>query len=187
MSMRLLRGFPVPTDNLLKEKILLVLRRIVQATDRVLRDAQTQQRQKGTMNRVSAMNAVFSEVVLLVLQWDLDTMLNNECLDVLSGFVMEKKDSNLRYLGFSLLSQLCSARSSYNDYRTYCRQYQPQVVVALHDPDVSIRTKALDVTVCMCDAETSREGIGALLSYLPIADGLFKENLVLAISHLAEV
>ncbi|PWV17928.1 putative epsilon-adaptin [Trypanosoma cruzi] len=187
MSMRLLRGFPVPTDSLLKEKILLVLRRIVQATDRVLRDAQTQQKQKGTMNRVSAMNAVFSEVVLLVLQWDLDTRLHNECLDVLSWFVMEKKDSNLRYLGFSLLSQLCSARSSYNDYRTYCRQYQPQVVVALHDPDVSIRTKALDVTVCMCDAETSREGIGALLSYLPIADGLFKENLVLAISHLAEV
>ncbi|RNF01594.1 alpha-adaptin-like protein [Trypanosoma conorhini] len=187
MSLRLLRKFPVPTDAVLRENILLVLRKIVQATDRVLRDAQAQQKQKGTMNRVSAMNAVFFEVVLLVSEWDIDARLHGECMDVLSGFVTEKKESNLRYLGFSLLSKLCSARESRNEYRNYCGQYQPQLVVALHDPDVSIRTKALDVAVSMCDDATATEAIDELLSYLPIADGVFKENLVLAISHLAEV
>ncbi|RNF08697.1 alpha-adaptin-like protein [Trypanosoma rangeli] len=187
MAIRLLRKFPVPTDTVLKENILLVLRMIVQATDRVLRDAQAQQKQKGTMNRVSAMNAVFFEVISLVIEWDIDTRLYSDCLDVLSGFVTEKKESNLRYLGFSLLSKLSSSKRSYNEYRTYCSQYQPQVVVALHDPDVSIRTKALDISVNMCDDATATEVIEELLSYLPIADGVFKENLVLAISRLAEV
>nr|AGH62049.1 AP-2 complex subunit alpha [Trypanosoma grayi] len=186
MSIRLLRKFPAPVDSQLKEKALRVLRSIVQATDRVLRDAQTQQKQKGTMNRVSAMNAVLFEVVLLVLEWDVDTKLRTECLDLLASFAAEKKESNLRYLGFSLLSRVCAPRGSRNEYRLYCRQYQPQIIVALHDPDISIRTKALDVTVNMCDAESASEVIGDLLSYLPITDGAFKESIVLAIAHLAE-
>ncbi|ORC85149.1 putative alpha-adaptin-like [Trypanosoma theileri] len=187
ISMRLLRKFPVPSDPVLKEKALLVLEKIVQATDRVLRDAQTQQKQKGTMNRVSAINAVFFEVVLLINEWNIGNKLRSECLDVLSTFITEKKDSNLRYMGLNLLSRLCSSKASPNDYRDYSKQYQEQIVVALHDPDVSIRTKALDVTVNMCDKDNATEVIEELLSYLPISDGTFKENLVLAIARLSEI
>ncbi|KAH9600025.1 Clathrin/coatomer adaptor [Trypanosoma melophagium] len=187
ISIRLLRQFPAPSELVLKEKALLVLEKIVQATDRVLREAQTQQKQKGTMNRVSAINAVFFEVVLLVNEWSIGTKLRSECLDVLSTFITEKRDSNLRYMGLNLLSRLCLSKNSLNDYREYSKQYQEQIVVALHDPDVSIRTKALDVTVNICNRDNATEVVEELLSYLPISDGTFKENLVLAIAQLSEM
>ncbi|KPA73232.1 alpha-adaptin-like protein [Leptomonas pyrrhocoris] len=185
--LRLLQYFPLPTEVDQRDRIILVLRKIVKATDKVLKDAQTQQKQRGTQNRVSAMNAVLFEVVSLCIQWDVGLKLILECVAVISSFLSDKREANLRYIGLSLLARLSFVDVPGFDFQTHCRQYQQQIIVGLHDTDVSIRKKALDVLVAMCNPSTADNIIKELLSYLPIAtDPNFKSSLVLSIALLSE-
>lgn len=185
--LRLLQYFPLPAEVDQRDRIILVLRKIVKATDKVLKDAQTQQKQRGTQNRVSAMNAVLFEVVSLCIQWDVGLKLILECVAVISSFLSDKREANLRYIGLSLLARLSFVDVPGFDFQTHCRQYQQQIIVGLHDSDVSIRKKALDVLVAMCNPSTAEEIIKELLSYLPIAtDPNFKSSLVLSIALLSE-
>lgn len=185
--LRLLQYFPLPSEADQRDRIVLVLRKIVKATDKVLKDAQTQQKQRGTQNRVSAMNAVLFEVVSLCIQWDVGLKLILECVAVISSFLSDKREANLRYIGLSLLARLSFVDVPGFDFQAHCRQYQQQIIVGLHDADVSIRKKALDVLVAMCNPGTSDDIIKELLTYLPIAtDPNFKSSLVLSIALLSE-
>jgi AP-2 complex subunit alpha len=185
--LRLLQYFPLPAEVDQRDRIILVLRKIVKATDKVLKDAQTQQKQRGTQNRVSAMNAVLFEVVSLCIQWDVGLKLILECVAVISSFLSDKREANLRYIGLSLLARLSFVEVPGFDFQAHCKQYQQQIIVGLHDNDVSIRKKALDVLVAMCNPSTAEEIIKELLSYLPIAtDPNFKSSLVLSIALLSE-
>ncbi|KPI83404.1 alpha-adaptin-like protein [Leptomonas seymouri] len=185
--LRLLQYFPLPTEVDLRDRIILVLRKIVKATDKVLKDAQTQQKQRGTQNRVSAMNAVLFEVVSLCIQWDVGLKLILECVAVISSFLSDKREANLRYIGLALLARLSFVDVPGFDFQAQCRQYQQQIIVGLYDSDVSIRKKALDVLVAMCNPSTADDIIKELLSYLPVAtDPNFKSSLVLSIALLSE-
>lgn len=185
--LRLLQYFPLPAEVDQRDRIILVLRKIVKATDKVLKDAQTQQKQRGTQNRVSAMNAVLFEVVSLCIQWDVGLKLILECVAVISSFLSDKREANLRYIGLSLLARLSFVDVPGFDFQAHCKQYQQQIIVGLHDTDVSIRKKALDVLVAMCNSSTADEIIKELLTYLPIAtDPNFKSSLVLSIALLSE-
>lgn len=186
-ALRMLQYFPLPKEEELRERIILVLRKIVKATDKVLKDAQTQQKQRGTQNRVSAMNAVLFEVVSLCIHWDVGSKLILECVAVISSFLSEKRDANLRYIGLSLLARLSFVELPGFDFHTHCRQYQQQIIVGLHDTDASIRKKALDVLVAMCNPITATDIIKEMLAYLPVAsDPSFKTSLVLSIALLSE-
>ncbi|KAK7194454.1 alpha-adaptin-like protein [Novymonas esmeraldas] len=185
--LRLLQYFPLPSDVDQRDRMILVLRKVVKATDKVLKDAQTQQKQRGTQNRVSAMNAVLFEVVSLCIQWDVGSKLILECVALISSFLSDKREANLRYIGLSLLARLSFVDVPGFDFHSHCRQYQQQIIVGLHDSDVSIRKKALDVLVAMCNPGTADDIIKELISYLPIAaDPNFKTSLVLSIALLSE-
>ncbi|CAG9568938.1 alpha-adaptin-like protein [Leishmania major strain Friedlin] len=185
--LRLLQYFPLPSEADQRNRIILVLRKVVKATDKVLKDAQTQQKQRGTQSRVSAMNAVLFEVVSLCIQWDVGSKLILECVALISSFLSDKRESNLRYIGLSLLARLSFVDVPGFDFHMHCRQHQQQIIVGLHDSDASIRKKALDVLVAMCNRSTADDIIKELISYLPIAaDPDFKTSLVLSIALLSE-
>lgn len=185
--LRFLQFFPEPRDPQLRDRVLLVLRKIIKATGKVLKDAQTQQKQRGTQNRVNAMNAVLFEVVSLAIQWDVGSKIIMECADVISSFIADKREANLRYIGLTLLSRLSFVRTTDFDFQAHCRQYQQQIIVGLHDPDVSIRKKALEVLVTMCTPSNATDIIKELLTYLPIStEPTFRTSLVLSITLLAE-
>ncbi|KAG5486146.1 hypothetical protein LSCM1_07261 [Leishmania martiniquensis] len=185
--LRLLQYFPLPSEADQRNCIILVLRKVVKATDKVLKDAQTQRKQRGTQSRVSAMNAVLFEVVSLCIQWDVGPKLILECVALISSFLSDKREANLRYIGLSLLARLSFVDVPGFDFHMHCRQHQQQVIVGLHDSDSSIRKKALDVLVAMCNPSTADSIIKELISYLPIsADPDFRTSLVLSIALLSE-
>ncbi|EPY18808.1 AP-2 complex subunit alpha [Strigomonas culicis] len=184
---RFLQNFPFPTDEPLRIHILSILQKIIKATDKVLKDAQTQQKQKGTQNRVSAMNAILFEVVSLSIQWDVGSRILLDCISLISSFIVDKRESNMRYIGLTLLSRLSHVDIDDFDFQAHCRQHQSQIIVALHDADVSVRKKALGVLIAMCNPTNANEIIKELLSYLPIVnEPVFKTSLVLSVTLLTE-
>ncbi|CCW64516.1 unnamed protein product [Phytomonas sp. EM1] len=184
--LRLLQCLPIPEESHLKDRIVVILRKMVKATDKVVKDAQTQLKQKGIRNRVSIMSAVLLEVVSLSVVWNISPKLTWECIDVVSSFVLEKRDTNFRYIGLDLLRKLRHVDIPEFTYQAYCKQYQSQIIVSLHDADVSIRRKALDVLVGMCNASNSSDIIKTLLVYLPVADEPdFRMYLVSSIAFLS--
>lgn len=187
-TLRLLQFLERPQDNAELIGISDVLKKILRGTEKVLAEAQTQQKQRGTTNRVNAMVSVLFEVVSLVIRWQLDVPLVKECMNVVGRFITTKRGANIRYIGLSLLSRLSLVpNNSEFDYSLLCKQYEQHIVVALHDTDVSLRLMALSVLVSMCNEGNANEIVKELLTYLPIGnDPLFRSNLLLSIAHLAE-
>lgn len=186
-AMRLLQYFPPPSDEQLRAQTLTIISKILKATEKVVKDAQSLQKQRGTANRCNAMNCTLVELVSLVIQWELDSRTLTECTNFVNTFVNDKKDANMRYIGLMLLSRLSLVTQVPGfDFAGLCKQFQTQVAVALHDPDVSLRKKALVLTYSICTAENSDEIVTELLRFLPAAGGSFKRDLALFIVAIAE-
>ena len=66
------------------------------------------------------------------------------------------------------------------------KRNQPQIAESLHDPDISIRRRALDLLYGMCDAKNAQGVVHELLDYLIVSDFAIREELVLKIAILAE-
>ena len=56
----------------------------------------------------------------------------------------------------------------------------------LHDADISIRKRALDLLYAMCDASNAQDIVSSLLTYLVTADFNIREELALKTAILAE-
>ncbi len=66
------------------------------------------------------------------------------------------------------------------------KRNQPQIADSLHDADISIRRRALDLLYGMCDAQNAQAIVQQLLDYLIVSDFAIREELVLKIAILAE-
>jgi AP-2 complex subunit alpha len=66
------------------------------------------------------------------------------------------------------------------------KRNQPQIAESLHDPDISIRRRALDLLYGMCDASNAQGVVQELLAYLIVSDFAIREELALKIAILAE-
>jgi AP-2 complex subunit alpha len=66
------------------------------------------------------------------------------------------------------------------------KRNQQQIAESLHDPDISIRRRALDLLYGMCDAGNAQDIVRELLDYLVVSDFAIREELVLKIAILAE-
>ncbi|CUF45940.1 alpha adaptin, putative [Bodo saltans] len=185
-ALRLLQYFPPPTDET-KSMLLSIISKILKATEKVVKDSQSLQKQRGTANRCNAMNCSLVELVSLVIQWELDTKTLTECTNFVNTFVNDKKDANMRYIGLLLLSRLSLVTAVPGfDFAALCKQFQTQVAVALHDPDISLRKKSLVLTYSICTAQNADEIVTELLRFLPAAGGSFKRDLALFIVAIAE-
>uniref|UniRef100_A0A7S1MIR1 Clathrin/coatomer adaptor adaptin-like N-terminal domain-containing protein n=1 Tax=Neobodo designis TaxID=312471 RepID=A0A7S1MIR1_NEODS len=197
---RLLQLFPPPESVQEQETISSVLARIVRATSRTIQEAQTSgaSRHDPLLIRCNCMVSVLSEIISLVIQWNVSTRLLNDCRDALGLLLHDRKDANRRYVGLTLLTRM-SFSAAFLDagdaaggdgqpatFATQIAKYQPIIVAVLHDADDSLRKRALDLLYSMCDAGNAAQVVGELLEYLPHADTRFREYLVLMIAILAE-
>ena len=105
----------------------------------------------------------------------------DQCAVQLGKFI-SAKEPNTRYLGLENMGRL----SALPQVAAAVRRNQPQIAESLHDPDISIRRRALDLLYGMCDASNAQGIVQQLLDYLVVSDFAIREELVLKIAILAE-
>lgn len=110
------------------------------------------------VNKNNALHAVLFEAVLLVTQLDLSRKLLMQCCTILGRFIT-MREPNIRYLGLENMTGLATVP----DMLDSIKKFQPQIVASLHDPDISIRKRALDLLYNMCDATNARDIVNELL------------------------
>jgi AP-2 complex subunit alpha len=77
-------------------------------------------------------------------------------MNLLGRFIGAKEHSNIRYLALSAMSKLASLDS---ETASLLKKHQETVMLALRDPDISIRKRALGLLYGMCD-KTNAKSIG---------------------------
>jgi hypothetical protein len=191
--LKFLQLFPPPNDSQVLENLNECLKRIID----------TAVVAKGPkINHKNAFNAVFFEAVNTVIHLNTNRSLMKEAMKYLGEF-MSDAITNFRYLGLEAMKRialLSSAELDANDKSNgltstqglSLEQYQEKVIIALQDPDISIRRRALDLLYGMCNRKTSKVIVLELLGYLQSlnvnisADFAIREELVLKIALLVE-
>ena len=169
--LRALQYFPTPEDPEYLQAEVDVVSGILQGTAAV-----------RNVNKNNALHAVLFEAVSLAAQLDLgeDRGLIERSVGVLGGFITES-EPNIAYLGLNHLTNLVAP-----DTLEAIQSYIPEVIPRLHDVDISIRKRALDLLFAACDASNARDIVAHLLRYLTTADFAIREELALKTAILAE-
>ena len=169
--LRALQYFPTPEDPEYLQAEVDVVSGILQGTAAV-----------RNVNKNNALHAVLFEAVSLAAQLDLgeDRGLIERSVGVLGGFITES-EPNIAYLGLNHLTNLVAP-----DTMEAIQSYIPEVIPRLHDVDISIRKRALDLLFAACDASNARDIVAHLLRYLTTADFAIREELALKTAILAE-
>eukprot|EP01118_Nematostelium_gracile_P009612 TRINITY_DN3251_c0_g5_i1.p1 TRINITY_DN3251_c0_g5~~TRINITY_DN3251_c0_g5_i1.p1 ORF type:complete len:1030 (+),score=309.97 TRINITY_DN3251_c0_g5_i1:73-3090(+) len=172
--LRFLSLYPPPTDATAKTRLYEILKKVLSSADVA----------KGqTVNHKNALHSVLFEAIQLVIHYDDDRDLIRQAANLLGRFISPKEHSNIRYLGLATLGQLAGLDS---DTANLVKKHHDTVLLALRDPDISIRKRALDLLYTMCDRHNSNSIVTELLDYLHTADFLIRDELVLKIAILAE-
>jgi AP-2 complex subunit alpha len=93
-------------------------------------------------------------------------------------------EPNIRYIGLDSMHRL--VRREGESASAAIRAHQETVLFSLKDADNSVRRRALDLLFSMCDADSARKIVGELVTYLAVAEGAIREELVLKTAILAE-
>lgn len=93
-------------------------------------------------------------------------------------------EPNIRYIGLDSMHRF--VRREGEAASAAIRAHQATVLFSLKDADNSVRRRALDLLFSMCDAESARTIVGELVTYLAVAEGSIREELVLKAAILAE-
>lgn len=92
------------------------------------------------------------------------------------------REPNLKYLALENMVRLAEVPAVVD---TVAR-HQRTILACLHDPDISIRRRSLDLLFTMCTQATAAEITSELLGYLSTAEYEMREELVLKTAVLAE-
>jgi len=136
------------------------------------------------VNKNNARHAVLFEAITLILHIsvDSDSALVASCASLLAKFI-QVPEPNIRYLGLENMARLAALP----EMLPQVQQHQSKVVMALLDPDISIRRRGLDLLFAMCDESNVVEIVRQLLDYLATqADVASMEDLVLKTAVLTE-
>ncbi len=169
--LRALQYIPTPEDPEYLKAEIDVITQVFNSTTTV-----------RNVNKNNALHAVLFEAVSLAAQLDLgnDTSLIEQSITALGAFIT-KSEPNIAYLGLNHLTNLVAP-----DTLDAIKAYIPEVIPRLHDVDISIRKRALDLLFAACDSTNAREIVGHLLRYLTTADFAIREELALKTAILAE-
>ena len=135
-----------------------------------------------TVNHKNALNAVLFEAIALVIHLDDDRELTRQAGTLLGRFI-SAKETNIRYLALEAMGRFAALD---NETAAIAKKHQETVILALNDPDISIRKRALDLLYGLCDKNNSKAIVSELLNYLATADFAIREDLVLKIAILGE-
>jgi len=149
----------------------------------VLNEILTKTSLTKNVNKNNADHSILFEAIYLIIHyctcgW---TDMQGAAIGLLGRFI-SIREANFRYLGLDAMAKLAHVPGSLNAIK----KHQEVVQAALHDPDVSIRKRGLDLLYVMCDKSNARPIVDALLSYLSSAPLEIREELVLKIAILSE-
>ena len=169
--MRILKHFAVAEDPTVASPLALVLR------DVIANGAEPAKSQ----NKNNALQGILVEAVGLVMLLERDQELVDSLAMQLGRFI-SAKEPNTRYMGLENMGRL----SELPQVAAAVKRNQAQIIESLHDPDISIRRRALDLLFGMCDAGNAESIVRELLDYLVLSDFAIREELVLRVAILAE-
>lgn len=135
---------------------------------------------KGQSNRNSQSSILFQAVSLAIF---LDA--SPEAIEGAMHALIQLLDStetNTRYLVLDALIKLL-ARSNFT---SPFKEYLDKIFLSLHDKDVSVRRKSVDLLYTVCDATTFTQIISKLLDFFPLADSSLKSDISVKVAVLAE-
>ena len=171
--LRFLSYYPPCEDKQSRSKLNEILKKIINSAEVA----------KGqTVNHKNALNAVLFEAISLVIHLDDDRELTRQAGTLLGRFI-SAKETNIRYLSLDAMGRFAALD---NETATIAKKHQETVILALKDPDISIRKRALDLLYGLCDKNNCKQIVSELLNYLVTADYQIREELVLKIAILAE-
>jgi len=96
------------------------------------------------------------------------------------GIFLSTKDNNMRYVSLNMLLKIVKVD------KNAVQTHKKMILECLHDPDISIRKRALDLSFAIIDARNIEIIMPDLLAYLDIADLEFAAPLVTNIVDYSE-
>jgi len=171
--LRLLQYFPMPSRNSDKVRLNEVLTRILSRSPDISK----------SVNKNNSDHSVLFEAINLIVHYrgDIDEKLKMKASALLGRYI-QIRDSNMRYLGLSVMARLAMLDGT----GEYVKKHQATILYGLKDPDISIRKRALNLLFLMCDKSNSLIVVKELLEHLKTADISIREEMVLKIAILAE-
>ena len=124
-------------------------------------------------------NAILYETVLTIMEIQADSGLRVLAINILGRF-LANRDNNIRYVALNTLnkSMILDANA--------VQRHRSTVLECLHDADISIRRRALELAFALVNETTIRVIIRELLVFLEVADVEFRSGMVTRICQAAD-
>lgn len=137
---------------------------------------------KGLPNRNSQSSILFQAVPLAIFLNASDVALNGAITALID--LLNSHETNTRYLALDVLIKLIGR--SITQYESLISENLPTFFKLLHDRDVSIKHKALDLLYIITNNENYQIIINKLIEYIPFCDFYLKPEVSVKIAVLSE-
>jgi len=169
------------TDPFLQAKILRFLRILGRESTEVsdlINDILAQVATNTDGSKIVG-NSILYECVLTILETKADAGLRVMAINILGKF-LGNSDNNIRYVALNTLNKVVGIDTN------AVQRHRTTILECLHDPDISIRRRALELTYKLINENTVSSVMSELLQFLEVADNEFKLGLTTRICMAAD-
>lgn len=169
-------------DPFLQVKTLRLLR-VLGKGDREASDAMNDvlaQIATNTEGSRNVGNAILYETCLTIMDIEADSSLRVLAVNILGRF-LANTDNNIRYVALNTLAKTVTVDMN------AVQRHRNTVLECLHDSDISIRRRALDLSFILVNESNVRVMVRELLIFLEVADNEFKASMPSRICAAADM
>ena len=169
-------------DPFLQVRILRLLR-VLGKGDKTASDAMNDvlaQIATNTDGTKNVGNAILYETCLTIMEIEADNGLRVLAVNILGKF-LSNTDNNIRYVALNTLTKTISVDVN------AVQRHRNTILECLHDPDISIRRRALELSFFLINESNVRVMIRELLMFLEVADEEFKYSMPARICQAADL